>query len=71
MLLGLSGYPIYSALIWGPLILLALILAIVAKARKSPRPALSTTVIVLSGAFPVLAVLVLVIASFIYLDTSG
>lgn len=64
-------YPIYSAPVWGSLILLALILAIVAKARKSPRPALSTTIIVLCAFFPVLAVLVLVIESFIYLITSG
>lgn len=30
-------YPIFSIWIWGPLILLALILAIVARARKSRR----------------------------------
>jgi hypothetical protein len=64
-------YPVYSAWIWGPPILLALVLAIVAKARKSPRPALSTTVIVLCAAFPVLGVLVLVVEFYIFLITAG
>jgi small-conductance mechanosensitive channel len=58
-------YPIFSFWIWGPLVLLALILAIVAKARKSPRQWLATTVVMLSAAFPILAFLVLAIGSFI------
>ncbi|QHK19729.1 hypothetical protein GU243_08305 [Pseudarthrobacter psychrotolerans] len=58
-------YPIYSILIWGPLILLALILAIAAKARKSPRRRLATTIVVLSATFPLLAVLVLGVESLI------
>ncbi|GAB3563956.1 hypothetical protein GCM10027405_19370 [Arthrobacter alkaliphilus] len=55
------AYPIESVWMWGPMILLALILAIVAKARKGPRRALSTTIVTLSATFPVLAVLVLVV----------
>jgi hypothetical protein len=43
------------------LILLAFILSIVAKARKGPRRGLSTTIVVLSATFPVLAVVVLVV----------
>lgn len=58
-------YPIYSIWIWGPLILLALILAVVAKARKSRRQWLATTIIVLSASFPILALLVLAIESLI------
>lgn len=55
-------YPLYySVPIWAPLILLALILAIVARVRKSPRHGLTTTTIVLSASFPVLALLVLLI----------
>lgn len=64
-------YPIFSIWIWGPLILLALILAIVARARKSRRQWLATTIIVLSASFPVLAVLVLVIESLIAWDASA
>jgi hypothetical protein len=64
-------YPIFSFWTWGPLILLALILGIAAKARKSPRRRLATTIVVLSVAFPLLAVLVLAAESIIALIASA
>ena len=57
-------YPIYSVWMWGPMILLALILAITA--RKGPRQGLSITIMVLSAIFPVLAVLILIVESLIF-----
>lgn len=58
-------YPIFSVWMWGPMILLALILAIVARARKGPRRGLSTTIVTLGVTFPFLAVLVVAIETVI------